>query len=79
MNSVIVGAPGFQSEIRAPHFGQHICAVSVESVGFIIEGGDVGASQYGADSWTLHILALPLPRGTGAVKQSGHFTRTKHL
>lgn len=40
----------------------------MESVGFIIEGGDVGASQYGADSRTLQLQAAPLPLGTGAEK-----------
>lgn len=44
----------------------------MESVGFIIEGGDVGASQHGADSRTLERLAVPPPLGTGAGKQSGH-------
>lgn len=58
----------FKAGVRSPHFGQDICAGSVEGVGFIIKGGDVGASQYGAETWTVPLSAVPLPVGAGAVK-----------
>ena len=52
-----------------PHLGQNIRAFSMESVCFIIISGDVGASQYRADTRTVHFLADPLTLGTGAVNR----------
>lgn len=68
MRSVVICSSGLLPDVRAPHFGQDVCAGSVERVGLLIEGGDVGASEYGADPRTLQLLAPPLPLGTGAVK-----------
>lgn len=41
----------------------------MESICFIIIGGDVGATQYGADTRTVHILTAPLTLATGAVNR----------
>lgn len=49
----------------------------MERVGLVIEGGDVGASEYGADSRTLQLQAAPLPLGTGAVKTVQSLHRIK--
>lgn len=41
----------------------------MECVGFVIVGGDVGATQYGADSRAVQVLTLPLTLHTGAVNR----------
>lgn len=61
---------------------ENIRAVSMECVGFVVVGGDVGASQYGADSRAAQVLTLPLTPHTGAVNrvnQSLHLERPAQI
>lgn len=55
-----------------PHLGQNISAVSMESIGFSIIGGDVGTTQYRAGTRTVHTVTAPLPLGTVAVRNRGY-------
>lgn len=52
-----------------PHLGENIRAVSVESVCFIVIGGDVGATQHRADTRTVQFFTAPLTLGAGAVNR----------
>lgn len=52
-----------------PHLGEDIRAESMKRVCFIIIGGDVGATQYGADTRTVHLVTDPLPLVTSAVNR----------